>query len=97
MTAGARERAEELYEQLAKYCVDGYIDEQAATHAIAEALSRARTEAIAEAVKVAEDYMQRMEQAALKPHPLTGKENTVALCKADAGMSIAQAIGRLKG
>jgi len=42
--------------------------------------------------KVADDYAAKMAIAAGKPHPWTGRPNTVAECKQDAGESIAAAI-----
>ncbi len=55
----------------------------------------ARREAIEEAAKVADAYAARMRTSAEKPHPITGRENIIAICKADAGESLAKAIRAL--
>lgn len=54
-----------------------------------------RREAIEAAAKVADAYAARMRTSAEKPHPITGRENIIAICKADAGESLAKAIRAL--
>lgn len=58
--------------------------------------SAIRREALEEAAKVADEYEARMALAAAKPHPVTKRENTIAICKQDAGRSIAASIRALQ-
>lgn len=48
-----------------------------------------------EAAKVADKLKAQMDAAAAKPHPLTGRENTIAICKSDAARMIAEDIRAL--
>lgn len=45
--------------------------------------------------RVADDYAAKMRAAAERPHPVTGRENAIALCKQDAGETMAAAIRAL--
>jgi hypothetical protein len=65
---------------------------RAAPAPVPEDIATIRSETIERCAKVAEAYAERMRKSAEKPHPLTGRENTIALCKQDAGESLATAI-----
>jgi hypothetical protein len=43
---------------------------------------------VLDAIEAVDAYRSRMAKAAAEPHPMTGQQNTVALCKLDAAESL---------